>query len=166
MVSQLPLAVRHTKLMVRTTLRTSKRSSGLLTSMSSKHQAKADVSVDFANMTAIHVAGPYLVSLSSSLKFKFRLIKQLAVKCIPLFKKSNDPSIVNITSLGAYFLNRSCCEFSYAQSKAAGTFPVMLGTDGRGTYDQADVCWTYAFQDQGQLDLSRYAPSFFTHPIY
>jgi NAD(P)-dependent dehydrogenase (short-subunit alcohol dehydrogenase family) len=49
----------------------------------------------------------------------------LAVKCIPLFKKSSDPSIVNITSLGAYFLNRSCCEFSYAQSKAAGTFPVI-----------------------------------------
>lgn len=115
---------------------------------------QADVSVDFANMTAIHVAGPYLVSLSSSLKFKLK--KQLAVKCIPLFKKSNDPSIVNITSLGAYFLNRSCCEFSYAQSKAAGAFPVMLGTDGRGTYDQDDVCWTHAFQDQSQLDLSRY----------
>jgi hypothetical protein len=52
-------------LMVRTTSRTSKRSSGLLTSMSSNLE-QADDSIDFANMTAIHVAGPYLVSLYSS----------------------------------------------------------------------------------------------------
>jgi hypothetical protein len=109
-------------------------------------------------MTAIHVAGPYLVSLSALVKLYLQ--KQLAVKCIPLFKKSSDPSIVNITSLGAYFLNRSCCEFSYAQSKAAGTSnstdfvtPLM----NRGTHDQDDVCRTYAFQDPSQLYLSRYA---------
>ncbi|ORY34751.1 hypothetical protein BCR39DRAFT_125853 [Naematelia encephala] len=59
--------------------------------------------VDFANMTAIHVAGPYL----------------LGVKFIPLFQKSADPSICNITSIASVFLNRAVCEFSYAQSKAA-----------------------------------------------
>jgi hypothetical protein len=106
-------------------------------------------------MTAIHVAGPYLVSLSALVKLYLQ--KQLAVKCIPLFKKSSDPSIVNITSLGAYFLNRSCCEFSYAQSKAAGTWKCHYLADGRGTHDQDDVCWTYAFQDPSQLYLSRYA---------
>jgi NAD(P)-dependent dehydrogenase (short-subunit alcohol dehydrogenase family) len=41
-------------------------------------------------MTAVHVAGPYY----------------LAVKFIPLFKASNDPSICNITSLATVFLNR------------------------------------------------------------
>lgn len=47
-------------------------------------------SADFANMTAIHVAGPYF----------------LAVKFIPLFQKSSDPSVCNITSLAAFFLQR------------------------------------------------------------
>ncbi|WWC73715.1 uncharacterized protein I206_107687 [Kwoniella pini CBS 10737] len=54
--------------------------------------------LDFANMTAIHVAGPYL----------------LAVKFIPLFKKSKDACVTNITSLAAYFLNRAVCEYAYA----------------------------------------------------
>lgn len=61
-------------------------------------------SSDFAQMTAMHVAAPYF----------------LTIKFIPLFKKSNDPSVCNITSLAATFLSRRCCEFSYAQSKAAG----------------------------------------------
>ncbi|WVF68491.1 hypothetical protein IAT40_003258 [Kwoniella sp. CBS 6097] len=70
---------------------------------------------DFANMTAIHVAGPYL----------------LAVKCIPLFKKSADPCITNITSLAAqFFLNRAVCEYSYAQSKAAETHLTTLMAAG------------------------------------
>ncbi|GFZ49607.1 hypothetical protein JCM24511_07008 [Saitozyma sp. JCM 24511] len=46
--------------------------------------------IDWSNMTAVHVAGPYY----------------LAVKFIPLFKASNDPSICNITSLATVFLNR------------------------------------------------------------
>ncbi|OWZ76967.1 hypothetical protein C365_04224 [Cryptococcus neoformans Bt85] len=58
---------------------------------------------DFANMTAIHCAGPYF----------------LAVKCIPLFKNSDNPSVCNITSLAAHFFNRAVCEYSYGQSKAA-----------------------------------------------
>ncbi|WVQ79212.1 hypothetical protein IAT38_001308 [Cryptococcus sp. DSM 104549] len=58
---------------------------------------------DFANMTAVHCAGPYF----------------MAVKCIPLFKKSDSPSVCNITSLAAHFFNRAVCEFSYGQSKAA-----------------------------------------------
>jgi hypothetical protein len=41
-------------------------------------------------MTAIHCAGPYY----------------LAVKFIPLFQKAEDPSVCNITSLAAIFLNR------------------------------------------------------------
>ncbi len=49
------------------------------------------ISVDWNNMTGIHVGGPYY----------------LGVKFLPLFKKSEDPSICNITSLGAFFLNRS-----------------------------------------------------------
>lgn len=57
-------------------------------------------------MTAIHVAGPYY----------------LAVKFIPLFQKSQTPSVCNITSLASIFLNRKVCEFSYAQSKAAGAY--------------------------------------------
>jgi len=61
--------------------------------------------VDWNNMTGIHVGGPYY----------------LGVKFIPLFKKSESPSICNITSLGAFFLNRAVCEFSYCQSKAAET---------------------------------------------
>ncbi|WWC65800.1 uncharacterized protein I303_108422 [Kwoniella dejecticola CBS 10117] len=61
--------------------------------------------VDFANMTAIHVAGPYL----------------LAVKFIPLFKNSKDACVTNITSLASHFLNRAVCEYAYAQSKAAET---------------------------------------------
>jgi NAD(P)-dependent dehydrogenase (short-subunit alcohol dehydrogenase family) len=65
-------------------------------------------------MTAVHVAGPYF----------------LAVKFIPLFMKAEDPSVVNITSMAAHFLNRAVCEFSYGQSKAAGrsrteTFKLM-----------------------------------------
>nr|ODN91637.1 hypothetical protein L204_05624 [Cryptococcus depauperatus CBS 7855] len=58
---------------------------------------------DFANMTAVHCAGPYF----------------MAVKFIPLFKKSSSPSVCNITSLAAHFFNRACCEYSYGQSKAA-----------------------------------------------
>ncbi|KIR27645.1 hypothetical protein I309_03568 [Cryptococcus deuterogattii LA55] len=58
---------------------------------------------DFANMTAIHCAGPDFV----------------AVKCIPLFKNSDNPSVCNITSLAAHLFNRAVCEYSYGQSKAA-----------------------------------------------
>ncbi|KAK4688548.1 hypothetical protein P7C73_g1576, partial [Tremellales sp. Uapishka_1] len=58
---------------------------------------------DFAAMTGIHVAAPYF----------------LAIKFLPMLKRSKDASIVNITSMGALFLNRACCEFAYAQSKAA-----------------------------------------------
>lgn len=81
---------------------------------------------------------------------------QLSVKMIPLFKKSSDPSVVNITSLGAHFLNRAVCEFSYAQSKAAGKLehpvescciPGQRAHWGRGTLDQVDVCRFDAFQD-------------------
>ena len=80
----------------------------------------AYTSADWANMTAIHCAGPYY----------------LAAKFVTMFKKSNDPSVCNITSLAAFFLARyvgtetrggaadyysAVCEFSYAQSKAAET---------------------------------------------
>lgn len=81
---------------------------------------------------------------------------------IPLFKKASDPSIVNITSLGALFLNRSVCEFSYAQSKAAGMsfsrdryWEMGLGLMDRGTSYQIDVGRFDAFQDPSQCDLSR-----------
>ncbi len=47
-------------------------------------------SSDWATMTAIHVAAPYY----------------LAVKFIPLFKKSIDPSVCSITSLASIFMNR------------------------------------------------------------
>ncbi|OCF62206.1 hypothetical protein L486_01873 [Kwoniella mangroviensis CBS 10435] len=70
--------------------------------------------VDFANMTAIHVSGPYL----------------LAVKFIPLFQKSDDACVTNITSLASHFLNRACCEFAYAQSKAAETHLTKLMAAG------------------------------------
>ncbi|KAK1923596.1 hypothetical protein DB88DRAFT_540794 [Papiliotrema laurentii] len=60
---------------------------------------------DWANMTAVHCAGPYY----------------LAVNFIPLFQKAPEPSVCNITSLAAFFLARSVCEFSYAQSKAGET---------------------------------------------
>ena len=49
-----------------------------------------DDSSDWANMTAIHCAGPYY----------------LATRFVPLFQKSNDPSICNITSLASFFLAR------------------------------------------------------------
>ncbi|ORX37732.1 hypothetical protein BD324DRAFT_623064 [Kockovaella imperatae] len=61
--------------------------------------------VDWANMSLVHCAGPYY----------------LTVQFIPYFQKSEDPSVCNITSLAASFLNMGCCEFSYAQSKAAET---------------------------------------------
>ncbi|RSH93294.1 hypothetical protein EHS25_007648 [Saitozyma podzolica] len=70
--------------------------------------------IDWVNMTAVHVAGPYY----------------LAVKFIPLFKASNDPSICNITSLATVFLNRAVCEFSYAQSKAAEAHMTRLMAAG------------------------------------
>ncbi|KAI9638934.1 uncharacterized protein MKK02DRAFT_35820 [Dioszegia hungarica] len=97
---------------------------------------------DWANMTAIHVAGPYY----------------LAIRAIPFFKKSQDPVVINITSLAAIFLNRAVCEYSYAQSKAAeahltrlmaaalgplgirvnsicpGLFPSQLTTDANGEF--------------------------------
>lgn len=57
----------------------------------------------WSNMTAIHVAGPYYLS----------------AQFLPMFAKSNNPSVVNITSLASLFLDRSVCEYSYAQSKAA-----------------------------------------------
>ncbi|ODN98112.1 hypothetical protein I350_07754 [Cryptococcus amylolentus CBS 6273] len=69
---------------------------------------------DFANMTAIHTAGPYF----------------MAVKFLPLFQKSENPAITNITSLAAHFLNRAVCEFSYAQSKAAETHLTRLMAAG------------------------------------
>ncbi|RXK36393.1 hypothetical protein M231_06359 [Tremella mesenterica] len=97
--------------------------------------------VDYANMTAVHVAGPYF----------------MGVKFIPMFQKSDNPVIINITSLAAEFMNREVCEFSYAQSKAAeqqltklmsaalmpfkirvnaispGLFPSQLTTTGQGS---------------------------------
>lgn len=58
--------------------------------MSESHVNPANSSSDWANMTAIHVAGPYY----------------LAIRAIPFFKKSQDPVVINITSLAAIFLNR------------------------------------------------------------
>nr|XP_019043566.1 hypothetical protein I302_08146 [Kwoniella bestiolae CBS 10118]OCF22496.1 hypothetical protein I302_08146 [Kwoniella bestiolae CBS 10118] len=75
--------------------------------------------VDFANMTVIHVSGPYL----------------LAVKCIPLLQKSNDACVTNITSLASHFLNRACCEFAYAQSKAAETHLTQLMAAGLSPFN-------------------------------
>lgn len=67
-----------------------RRSSGLSTSALNGRLVLTYNSIDWSNMTAVHVAGPYY----------------LAVKFIPLFKASNDPSICNITSLATVFLNR------------------------------------------------------------
>lgn len=78
--------------------------------------AHAEDSSDWANMTAIHVAGPYY----------------LAIRGIPFFKKSQDPSVVNITSLASIFLNRAVCEYSYAQSKAAEAHLTRLMAAGLG----------------------------------
>lgn len=66
--------------------------------------------VDFEKMTAIHVSGPYFLS----------------VKFIPLFKKAANPSVCLITSMASFFLNRAVCELSYAQSKAAESESFLL----------------------------------------
>lgn len=101
----------------------------------------------------------------------FRLIGQLSVKFIPLFKKSSDPSIVNITSLGAHFLNRAVCEFSYAQSKAAGESQSGLDCMAsklirdRGTLDQAHVGGSHAIWYPGQCHLPRSAHLLHLHPV-
>ena len=77
----------------RTTPPRRRRNYGPSTSTSAFDQYTVRVltrSIDFANMTAVHVSGPYF----------------MGVKFIPLFQKSADPVIVNITSLGAFFLNK------------------------------------------------------------
>ncbi|KAL7425128.1 hypothetical protein Q5752_000816 [Cryptotrichosporon argae] len=73
---------------------------------------------DFASMTAVHVAGPYF----------------LTIKLLPLLRKAADPCVVNISSIASHFLNRKVVEFSYSQSKAAEEGLTRLMAAGLLTY--------------------------------
>ncbi|OCF62207.1 hypothetical protein L486_01874 [Kwoniella mangroviensis CBS 10435] len=67
---------------------------------------------DFNDMTKYFMTAPWLLS----------------VKLIPLFKKSSDPAISNITSIGGQTIDRSFTHPAYAGAKAAGLFKSQLTT--------------------------------------
>ncbi|KAK6908473.1 hypothetical protein I203_102475 [Kwoniella mangroviensis CBS 8507] len=65
---------------------------------------------DFNDMTKYFMTAPWLLS----------------VKLIPLFKKSSDPAISNITSIGGQTIDRSFTHPAYAGAKAAGMSKIHL----------------------------------------